>query len=273
MRTIKEIKTKEKFEIIDIGIAYFFGFLDFLAYIIILFILKSKNKFITLLKYKLFILLINDIIFRISYIKIYFFIPSLAKDLIHVLLSSSQFYIILSFLEEALKNIQTSRQDKNVENLQPFQKTIFFFFVIFPYNRYSHGFKKIIYLFENLIVLGCIFKIYGYIRNKVFEIVLILRSKNNKNECIFNYIEYFTINSLIFFSIYYILKIATIFIDNPIILIYSNIIIILIKETGKYLTFILLGLILYSMEKYVFENNISKLDIKSPEQITKINQV
>ena len=44
-----------------------------------------------------------------------------------------------------------------------------------------------------------------------------------------------------------------------------------IKELSKYLIFFLLSLILYSLEKFVFENE--REDAKATEEIVKINQV
>ena len=97
MNVIEEIKSKELYLNFTIISSYFCVFLDFIFYLITSFVLKSKNNSLSLLKYRLFILFIVDIIIRISFIKTYFLVDSLAKELILTLLSSCKFYIILSF--------------------------------------------------------------------------------------------------------------------------------------------------------------------------------
>ena len=126
---------------------------------------------------------------------------------------------------------------------------------------------------ENLLIIGGIFKIYGFLRNKVLEITFIIKNngKNKKNKSIITCIENIVFNPLIFFSLYYISKIVTIFIGNQIILSFIHMISLFIKELSKYLIFFLLSLILYSLEKFVFENE--REDAKATEEIVKINQV
>ena len=250
MDSIYILESKEYFQKFNIIISYFFIILDFIFYIIISLILKSKSNSISLLKYKFYILLITDIIYLISFIKTYFLITSFSKELLLTLLPSCQFYIILSFLQDISNKIKSS--ENNFEKLYPFRKSTYFFFLIFPYEKFAHGFIQIIFLCENLVILGGLFKIYGYLRNKVYEITLVLRNIKQKNEFIFTLLEYKTVNPLIFFSFYYVMNIVSIFVENPINCIYLNILLIIVKELGKYLIFVLLGLIIYSLEKYLF---------------------
>ena len=257
---INIIESKEYYQNFNIIISYYFIFFDFLFYIIISYIIKSKNNSVSLLKYKLYILFIVDIIYRISFIKTYLLDTSFSKELLLTLLSSCQFYLILSFLKDASKRVELSGNFdcfENFENLFPFRNSTYFFFIFFSYERFCHGFNKEIQLIENLVILGGFFKIYGYFRNKVYEIIIILRKIEQKNEFIFILVEYQTVNPFIFFTFCCILNIISLFIDNPIILIYSKILMIIIKEIGKYLIFVLLGSIIYCLKKYLFKEEKS----------------
>jgi hypothetical protein len=277
MNTVLKVESIEKFNLIDISLSYFLVFVNFSFYIILSFTLKSKNKTILLLKYELFILFIIDIIYRISYLKTKFSIALFPKELILSLLQSAEFFFILHFLNEIPKKIQISKEEKekDFENLEPFHNSTLFFFIIFSYDKFSLGFKNIIFLIENLLIIGSIFKIYGLLRNKVMEIILIIRNNGNdiKNKFIIGLIENIIINPLILFSLYYITKIVTIFIGNQIALTFINIISIYVKELSKYLVFVSLIIILYSLDKYVFYNK--KEDKVTSEKTVKIkiNQV
>jgi hypothetical protein len=275
MNTVLKVESIEKFNLIDISLSYFLVFVNFSFYIILSFTLKSKNKTILLLKYELFILFIIDIIYRISYLKTKFSIALFPKELILSLLQSAEFFFILHFLNEIPKKIQISKEEKekDFENLEPFHNSTLFFFIIFSYDKFSLGFKNIIFLIENLLIIGSIFKIYGLLRNKVMEIILIIRNNGNdiKNKFIIGLIENIIINPLILFSLYYITKIVTIFIGNQIALTFINIISIYVKELSKYLVFVSLIIILYSLDKYVFDNK--KKNKEYSEEIVKINQV
>jgi len=275
MDTVIKVEAIENYKKIDILLAYILIFINFLFYIIISIILKSKNKYIILLKYKLFALFIVDIIYRISYFKTYFFLISLSKELIFSLLASAEFFIILNFLNEVPKKLQSSREEneKNSDNLDPFNTSTIFFFFIFSYDKFTHGFTNIIYLIENIALIGGVFKLYGHLRNNVLEIILIIKNKinNNNEKAINNIIETILINPLIFFTLYYIMKIVTIFIENEVILVYINIVSLFFKELSKYLIFVLLTSIVYSLEKYVL--NKGKKIIKSFEEDGSIDQV
>ena len=108
-----------------------------------------------------------------------------------------------------------------------------------------------------MVILGGLFKIYGYLRNKVYEITLVLRKIQQKNEFIFTLLEYKTVNPFILCSLYYVMNIVSIFVENPINCIYLNILLVIVKEIGKYLNFVLLEFIIYSLEKYLFNNEKS----------------
>jgi hypothetical protein len=277
MNTVLKVESIEKFNLIDISLSYFLVFVNFSFYIILSFTLKSKNKTILLLKYELFILFIIDIIYRISYLKTKFSIALFPKELILSLLQSAEFFFILHFLNEIPKKIQISKEEKekDFENLEPFHNSTLFFFIIFSYDKFSLGFKNIIFLIENLLIIGSIFKIYGLLRNKVMEIILIIRNngKDIKNKFIIGLIENIIINPLILFSLYYITKIVTIFIGNQIALTFINIISIYVKELSKYLVFVSLIIMLYSLDKYVFYNKKEDKETSDKTVRIKINQV
>ena len=107
------------------------------------------------------------------------------------------------------------------------------------------------------------------------EIILIITNnrKDIKNKFIISLIENIIINPLILFSLYYITKIVTIFIGNQIVLSFMNIISIYVKELSKYLVFVLLIIILYSLDKYVFNNKKEDKETSEKTVKIKINQI
>jgi hypothetical protein len=268
MDKILEMENIENFQKAEITMNYFYIFINFLIFIIISIIIKSKYKATLLTKYTYFLILIIDIIFMITYIKTYYYIDSISKELIIIFLSSSNFYITLSFLEQIYNNLLSSEdEEKNNENLNKFQISIIFFFTFFSYDKFVHGFAKLVCLIEYLAILGGIFKLYPYLRTQILEIKFILSKKNPKNVYCYNFIQN---NQFLCFNIItlnYILKIAILFFDNTIIFIYSNIILVTVNGLYKYILFSLLGVILYSLNKIDFENKIPS------EDIVKVNEI
>lgn len=251
----------------DILSNYFYLFFDFLSYVFISFILKSKNKYVILLKYRLYIIFIIDIIFRIIYLKTFYFLNSLSKELILTLLTSSQFFTILSYIQIIPQIIYKSNEEKDSEYLDSFQISAYFFFIIFSYDKFINGFTKLISLLENLFILGCFFKLYGYLRNKVIEISLILQNKNKINEGAYLILEVLPFIELISLSTYFILKITALLVENSDFLFYINIFSIIFKDLSKYIIIYLAGFILYLIDRNEFRNKNSSF-----KKIIKVNQ-
>ena len=271
MNVIEEIKSKEYYLNFTIISSYFCVFLDFTFYLITSFALKSKNNSLSLLKYRLFILFIVDIIIRISFIKTYFLVDSLAKELILTLLSSCKFYIILSLLEEIIKKIKNPGEESNLENLESFQKSSIFFFIIFSYEKFTKSFTKEIILIENLAFLGYIFKIYPHIRNKVCEIFLIIKIRNQKTEI--NFKEYMTLIPLIILIVCYCLKIFNLFIEDRIIFFDMNILIIIIKEVLNNIIYIFLCKIIFSLDDNLFMDEKSNISVNTFAKLEEKNKI
>ena len=262
---IDNIENSQKAEIM---MNYFYIFIDFLIFLIISFITKSKYKVTLLTKYKLFLILIIDIIFMIAYIKTYYYINSISKELVFILLSTSKFYTTLSFLEQIYNNLLSSEGDeKNNEYLNKFQISVIFFFIFFSYDQFVHGFVKLVCLIEYLIILGGIFKLYPYLRTQILEIKFLLSKKNPKNVYCYNYIQNNQFFCFSIISLNYILKIAILFSDGTIFFDYSNIILVTVNGLYKYILFSLLGVILYSLNKIYLENEIPSEDIVKMNEI------
>ena len=262
------IENIENFQKAEIMMNYFYIFINFLIFIIISFIIKSKYKVTLLTKYKLFLILILDIIFLIAYIKTYYYINSLSKELVFILILTSEFYTTLSFFEQIYNNLLSSEGDeKNDEYLNIFQISIIFFFIFFSYDKFVHGFIKLVCLIEYLLILGGIFKLYPYLRTQILEIKFLLSQKNPNNVYCYNYIQN---NQFFCFSIIalnYILKIAKLFSDGTVFFDYSDIILVTVNGLYKYILFSLLGVILYSLNKIDFENEIPS------EETVKMNEI
>ena len=256
-----EMENIENFQKAEIIMNYIFIFFDFLIFFIISIIIKSKYKNTLLTKYQFFLILIIDIIFMITYIKAYYYINSISKELVIILLSASKFYTILSFLEQIYNNLLSSEDvGKNNEYLNIFQKSIIFFFIFFSYDKFVYGFTNLVCLIEYLAILGYIFKLYPYLRTQILEIKFILSKKNPKNVYCYNFIQNNQFLCFNIISFNYIVKIAILFSDDINYLIYSNIILITIKGIYKFFLFTLLGVILYSLNKIDYENETPSED-------------
>ena len=204
----------------------------------------------------------------IVYIKTYYYINSLSKELIIILLSTSEFYTILSFLEQIYNNLLSLENDeKNNENLNIFQISIIFFFIFLSYDKFVHGFTKLICLIEYLLILGGIFKLYPYLRTQILEIKFLLSKKYPNNQYSYNFIQNNQFLCFNIISLNYIVKISTIFSDNTNFLNYSNIILFTIKGIYKNILLSLLGILLYSLNKIDFENKTSSEDIIKENEV------
>ena len=215
--------------------------------------LKSKNKNIFLLKNKLFAIFIIDIILRILYAKNNKK-KSLFKECLFSSLSVTQFYLMLSFLEQAYQDTKKSKNQNFYKALKKKHLCVIFLFVTFPYEKFAHSQKEICFI-QCLIIIYCIFVLYTLLKTKIIKIVKNILNKvtvHDKN--IFLCILGSPLPCLILFTSYYILRILFLSIENPDFIIYSNIILKIIKECSKYFLFFILEILVY----IVSENKIEK---------------
>ena len=257
----------ENYENADIILTLLFAFIDFIILLFSLINLKSKNKKIYLLKYKLISLFIIDIMIRLLYAKKYYKIKSLFKECLFSFLTASQFYFILFFLEQAYQDTKKSKKENFYKALKRNHLCIIFLFVTFPYDKFSYSQKEICFI-QCLIIIYCIFVLYSLLRSRIIKIV-----KNLLKKVIVNDKKFFfcilgaPYPCLFLFISYYILRILFLTIKNPDFIIYSNIILRIIKECSKYFFFLILGIILYILSENKIEKEESFNDCDENNQI------
>lgn len=244
----------ENYESADIILTLLFAFVDIIIILFSLFNLSSKNQKIYFLKYKLFSLFIIDILLRILYVKKYYKENSLFKEFLFSFLISIQFFLILSFLEQAYYDTKITKKGKFFKKLNIKFICILFLIITFPYDKFS-AFPKEICFFQSLIIIYSIFILYSRIKNKIIKIVQnIITQTTLQDKNIFLCVLGSPLPCLIFFIVYYILKILFLNLENPDFIIYANITLKIIKDSSKYFLFFILEIILY----IISENKIKK---------------
>lgn len=239
----------ENFESADIILTLVFALLDFIILLLSLFNLQSKNGKIFLLKNKLFALFIVDIVLRILYANNNNKIKSLFKECLFSALTVIQFLLILSFLEQAYKDSKKSKKDNFYKALKKKHLCFIFLIVTFPYEKFSYSQKEICFI-QCLIIIYCIFVLYSLLNKKIIKIVKPIINKvtiHDKN--IFLCLLGSPLPCLILFISYYILRIIFLSVENPDFILYSNIILKIIKECSKYFLFFILEILVYVLSE------------------------
>lgn len=244
----------ENYEGADIILSILFAVIDFIIIIFSLFHLNSKNKKIYLLKYKLFAIFIIDIISRMFYVNRYYKVKSLFMELLFSALISSQFFLILSFLEQAYNDTKMKKKGKFFTKLKRNYICSVFLIITFPYDKFSSSQKEAAFI-QSMIIIYCIYFLYIRMKNKIIKIVQnIIKQTSIHNKNIFFCLMGSPLPCLIFFLSYYILRIIFLYITNPEFIVYANLALKIIKDSSKYFLFIILEIILYLLS----ENKLQK---------------
>ena len=251
----KSIISYEKSNII---LTLFSSILVFFLIIISLLNFNSKNKLIITLKSKLIKLFILDIIIRLLYIINYFSINAY-KEIIISVLTTSQFYYILSFIDQILYNYKESQLKLSKEKNKRIQLCLLFFFLTFSYEKLSFSFpislslqlsfNKIILIIKSICIIICLFKLYKFLKKKVIHIGNYLIKVTNKKTKSILFIMGSPISCLFLFTSFYFSNIIFTFIKSPLIYIYGNIVLNIIKDSSKFFIFILCEIIIYNLNK------------------------
>jgi hypothetical protein len=249
------IKSYEHSEMI---LSLFFAIIDLIIIIISSLNLKSKSYIITILKSKVIKLFLFDIIIRILYIRKYDQL-SFYKELLLTMLDTSQFYIIISFLDEVLYNSSISVLKKSKDKGRRIKLCSIFAIITFSYEKLSYPYEikylifikinKFIIIIQSFVLLFYIYKSYQNFKKKLCEIgnnLIKETHSTNKNYLIILGSPYIC---ALLFSFYYVLKICFVFIKRPVFFIYANIVLNIIKDTSKYFTFFICELIIYMLDK------------------------
>ena len=277
----QSIKSYENSNII---MTILFCIIDLIIIIVSSLNLKTRNKKISEIKSKVLKVFMFDIIIRIiSTGK--FKSKNLFIEVLLSVMNTSQFYLIISFLDQVLYNPKLTKfQQSNVRSRQ-IKLCILFFFITFSYEKLPlQGFSKymnfpvhrLILFLQSSCVLFCIYKLYGDLKKKITDIannIKVETTDNHQKYLIRSYL--FIIGSplscLVLFIFYYIVKIIFLFILKPVFALYASILVNILGNTSKYFTFLVCQIIIYVLNKISNEKEKRKQKQSFMEEVEIIN--
>ena len=179
-------------------------------------------------------------------------------------MNSGLFYLIISFLDIVLYNPKTSSLQKSNDKIKRFKFCLFFFLITISYEKFVYSTNIILFNFQieinriiifinSLCILFCLYRLYNEYKGKIKEIGLYILNENKKSKVVTLMIMGSPQSLIFYFSFYYILKLIFLFIQNPVIIFYANIILLVFGDTCKYLIFLLCELIIYGLNKIKIE--------------------
>ncbi len=255
----------KNFEKAKIFIASFFIFLNIVIIIFSIYYLKKKIKIIIvkLLYYMIIALFVIDIIVRILNVIKFPETVSTYLQKLFIILDNIQFYLIISFIDRALLNIQPSNRKNSANKISLFLLSFIFLFVTFPYFKYikvSILFQKIICAIKYLIILYLINELNKYLSNQLNEMAVNFIKVFQEKYKILIAIIRTPVSIFISFEFYFIVKIFALFIENQLLIIYINMIFSIILESTKYYIFIILLIIIFIFNKIILSIRKSKTE-------------
>lgn len=250
--------------------------LNLLIIILLFFILRTAFKKIIFLKYRLMTICIIEAIWRIIYIKTFYAKKKALIEIIFSILNTFQIYLIIRLIESILNNINSNENIKNGKNEKnnnqhhQYNDKIFHYLIIasliinLPYKRFS-SFKIFFCLMQNISLLFYCILLYKYINKKINLII----NKLTERKLISyddTYLRLLDIQFpiLILFLLIFIFDILFRFLGNSIIVSYSKLIMIAIKESSNILIF----LVLYSMIFLLDKINRKKATLSNSSSLT-----
>ena len=259
----------------DIIITIFFAILDLFSIVLFSLSLKPDNQNINNLKQILIKLFSIDIIIRILYTRKYS-TWSIYKEISLNIMTSIQFYLIISFLSSSLYN---SKEFKGKG--KTFQLCGIFFLITFSYEKLFYNYSstsffsflinKMIVLIQSFCILYCIYKFYQDIQKNMENIRNKIVDEFKSQNKIYLFILGSPQSSFILFSIYYSLRIIATFINNPIFLIYANIGLNILKETSKYFIFFVFQAVICHLNQIRFKSDEEERNKAQSDEIEKLN--
>ena len=236
-------------------ISLFFAGLDVITYIVILTLFGFEFKSLDTPKQKLTIFLLLDGILRIINMYTDSYMQSFVREMVFSLIVTIQFYLSISIFEQ----IFTDRSNESflINELRIQNKYLFsfiFFCLVFSFKGFMTS--NYLSLLQYIFILISISVFYKYIANKIDLFLTYILKKNNQFQGK-NFINNLPFFLFLYFTIFYILQLCGLMINNKLYESYMTMICTIFKEVGKYLNILLLIAILYSFNKYVKENEFS----------------
>lgn len=244
--------------------------LNIIIIILLFFILRSTLKKIIILKYRLMILCIIEVVLRIIYIKYYFVEKKLLKEILLSIVNGCQIYLIINLIESILTDIDLIINNQNNLNGQnehinhnkdkiSIYFCIAFLIINLPYERFP-SFKIFICLLQNISLLFYSLVLYKYVNKKIVVKIDKLIDGNliKGNDFIIRLLDV-QLPILILYLFIFLIDIFSGYLGDSIIALYSKLVKISIKESSKFLIFIVLYSMIYLLEKI----NLKKIAISN----------
>ena len=268
-------KTKESTENAIEIMLYFFVFFDVGIIVYSNFKFKSKNESVKTLIDILCSFLFIDIVLKfINLRKIKDSMSIVFYELFLSALSTAEFYLILSSLENIFHATKVTRNLKFFDLMNILPLSIIFFFITFSYDRFFNFYKdskKILVMLQYIAIIYCIYKLYEFIKNKIIEIVDNSVKKQiliNRKLCLL--ILGSPLSTFILLETNYVIKIFFLFIKNKLLFIYEIIILKIVQEGSKYFIYLILVLLLYSLNEYNIKKEINNKNSRNNDEEEKV---
>jgi len=260
-------------------ISLFFAGLDVITYIVILTLFGFEFKSLVSPKQRLTMFLLLDGILRIINMYTDSYMQSFVREMVLSLIVTLQFYLSISMLEQIFTD--KSNESFLVNELQIKNKYLFsiiFFCLVFSLKGLmtSNFLSSIQYIC--ILILISVF--YKYIANKIDLFLTNISKKNNQFQGR-NFINNLPFFVFLYFTIFYILQLCGLMIDNKLYESYMTMICTIFKEVGKYLNILLLIAIYHSFNKYIKENEFvyetkpiqkdNKVQVYKDDEVEEIN--
>ena len=247
---------------IDIYFSLSFTIFDIILYFLILCIFGCFNRELLSIKQNISFLILLDISIRMINIFYNTLVYSLTKEIIFTIFATYQFYFIITILNQIFRGNGNGNPLDKTEIKYPFLSALLFFILTI-----SIQYNKTLYLMQYLCTIIAIL-IYGYhVKKSVDKYLHILERR--KKYMLNNFIHNFTMVIVLYYIVFYIMKITSLFVENMLYYSYLEIAIDMVKELIKYITFIMVIYFYYLHNKH--SNSIQKVSSVKINNINSIN--
>ena len=260
-------------------ISLFFAGLDVITYIVILTLFGFEFKSLDSPKQRLTIFLLLDGILRIINMYTDSYMQSFVREMVLSLIVTLQFYLSISMLEQIFTD--KSNESFLVNELQIKNKYLFsFIFFCLVFSLKGLMTSNFLSSIQYICILILISVFYKYIANKIDLFLTNISKKNNQFQGR-NFINNLPFFVFLYFTIFYILQLCGLMIDNKLYESYMTMICTIFKEVGKYLNILLLIAIYHSFNKYIKDNEFvyetkpiqkdNKVQVYKDDEVEEIN--
>ena len=260
-------------------ISLFFAGLDVITYIVILTLFGFEFKSLDSPKQRLTMFLLLDGILRIINMYTDSYMQSFVREMVLSLIVTLQFFLSISMLEQIFTD--KSNESFLVNELQIKNKYLFsFIFFCLVFSLKGLMTSNFLSSIQYICILILISVFYKYIANKIDLFLTNISKKNNQFQGR-NFINNLPFFVFLYFTIFYILQLCGLMIDNKLYESYMMMICTIFKEVGKYLNILLLIAIYHSFNKYIKQNEFvyetkpiqkdNKVKVYKDDEVEEIN--